>query len=330
VDISRVVALILGIASAFLGFCATPFATEAQPAPKAARVGVLGVTPIAKSLSEAFAEGLGQSGRAQGRTLVVDQRSADGLVERLPDLVADLVRLKVDVVFARGPAALMAIKKATNTIPIVAVDMESDPMALGLAKNLSRPGGNVTGVFLDLPEMSGKQIQLFKEIVPGVTRVAVLGDPKTNAAQFRATEAAARTLGVQLQVLDGRTSNELESALESARRAQAGAVILLSSPIVFADRARIADLAVAKGLPAVSLFAEFAEAGGLMSYGPSLTESVRRCGTYVGKILAGAKPGDLPIERPEKFELVINLKTAQALRLTIPQLLQLRATQLVR
>jgi putative ABC transport system substrate-binding protein len=223
----------------------------------------------------------------------------------------------------------MAAKKATSTIPIVAVDLESDPMALGFAKNLSRPGGNVTGVFLDLPEMSGKQIQLFKEIVPGVSRVAVLGDPEMNASQFRATEAAARTLGVQLLMLVGRTSKELDSALESARRAHAGAVIVLSSPIVFADRARLAALALAKGLPAVSLFAEFAEAGGLMSYGPSLTDSFRRCGVYVGKILGGAKAGDLPIERPEKFVLVINLRTAKALRLTVPQLLQLRADQLI-
>lgn len=328
-DIRRVVALILAIATAFLGLCAAPFATEAQPATKTARVGMLGVTPIAKSLGEAFTEGLGQSGRPQGRPVVVDQRSADGLPERLPALASDLVRLKVDVVFARGPAALMAAKKATSTIPIVAVDLESDPMALGFAKNLSRPGGNVTGVFLDLPEMSGKQIQLFKEIVPGVSRVAVLGDPEMNASQFRATEAAARTLGVQLQMLEGRTSKELDSALESARRAHAGAVIVLSSPIVFADRARLAALALAKGLPAVSLFAEFAEAGGLMSYGPSLTDSFRRCGVYVGKILGGAKAGDLPIERPEKFVLVINLRTAKALRLTVPQLLQLRADQLI-
>ena len=302
---------------------------EAQARTKTGRVGVIGVTPMAEALRAAFVQGLGQSGHAEGRDIVIDERQADGQAERLSSLAADLVRLKVDVVFARGPAALATMKKTTGTIPIVAVDLETDPIARGFAKNIAKPAGNVTGVFLDLPELSGKQIQLFKEIVPGVSRVAVLGDPEINSAQFRATETAARTLGVQLQMLEARTAREVDTALESARRGRAGAVILLSSPIVFAARARIAAMAVEKRLPVVSLFSEVAEVGGLMSYGPSLSEAFRRCGVSVGKILSGARPGDLPIERPEKFELTINLRTASALGLTIPQLLQLRADQLI-
>jgi len=311
------------------GLLATPGVAGAQPA-SSARVGILGVTPSNLATREAFVRGLAQGGYTEGRNVSFEHRHAGGDVERLAELAAELVRLDVNVIFARGPAAVGTAHKATSSIPIVAVDLESDPVALGFAKSLSRPGGNVTGVFLDLPELSGKQIELLKQVIARLSRVAVLGDPEANAAQFRATEAAARTLGVQLQMLEARTSKGLQDALESARRGRAEAVIVLSSPIVFADRARIGTVAVTKGLAAVSLFGEFAEAGGLLSYGPSLTESFRRCGVYVGKILAGAKPGDLPIERPDKFELAINLKTATTLRLTIPQLLQLRADRLFR
>jgi len=233
------------------------------------------------------------------------------------------------VIYARGPASVAAAVQATRTIPIVAIDLESDPIAKGFAKSLARPGGNVTGIFLDLPELSAKQLQLIREIVPKLSRVALLGDPQDNAAQLRATERAAKTFGVEVQTFEGRTAAELDAGLEGASRIRAGAVLIFSSPIVFAHSTRIAAIARDKRLPTVSLFTEFAEAGGLLTYGPSIREAQRRCGVYVGKILSGAKPRELPIERPEKFELVINLKTAKALGLTIPPSLLLRADQVI-
>jgi putative tryptophan/tyrosine transport system substrate-binding protein len=187
----------------------------------------------------------------------------------------------------------------------------------------------VTGVFLDLPELSAKQLQLFREIAPGLSRVALVGDSTGNAGQFRATERAAQTLGIQVQMFEGRTAAELDAALEAAPRSGVGVVLIFSSPVVFDQRARIAALGREKRLPTVSLFTEFAEAGGLLTYGPSLRESFRRSGVFAGKVLSGAKPGDLPIERPEKFELVINLQTAKALGLTIPPSLLQRADQVI-
>jgi putative ABC transport system substrate-binding protein len=290
---------------------------------------MLGVSPPAPFLYEMFKEGLGQLGYTDGHQVLIVEQHADGVPTRLPAGAAELVRLRTDVIFARGPAAVAAAVRATTTIPIVAVDLESDPIALGYAKTLARPGGNVTGVFLDLPELSAKQLQLFREIVPGLSRVALVGDSTGNAAQFRATERAALTFGVQVQMFEGRTSVELDAALEAARRSGAGAVLLFSSPVVFNNRARIAALGREKRLPTVSLFTEFAEAGGLLTYGPSLREAFRRCGVYVAKVLSGAKPAELPIERPERFELVINLKTAKALGLTIPPSLLLRADHII-
>ena len=247
----------------------------------------------------------------------------------LSEHAAELARLSVDVILARGPAAVAAAKAVTRTIPVVAVDLESDPVAAGFVRGLAQPGGNITGVFLDLPELSGKQLQLLKETVPRFSRVAVLGDPVLNAPQFRATEVAARALAIQLQSVEVRAQKDFNDALETAKKGQARAVLLLSSPLVFNSRARIAALAVEKRIAAVSMFVEFAEAGGLMAYGPSLRESFRRCGAYAGKILQGAKPGELPIERPERFNLVINLKTAKALGIIIPQTLLLRADQVI-
>jgi putative ABC transport system substrate-binding protein len=247
----------------------------------------------------------------------------------LPGLAVELVRGRPDVIFARGAGALAATKSATDTIPIVAVDLESDPVATGFVRTLARPGGNVTGVFLDVPELSGKQLQLLRDIIPTISRVAVLGDSVLNAPQFRATAQAARALTIHVQKLDVRASADLDRAMEAARKGNARAVILLSSPLVFVHRTEIGSMAATRHLPAVSMFVEFAEAGGLMVYGPSLREAFRRCGGYVAKILQGAKPADLPIERPEKFDLVINLKTAKALGLTIPPSLLQRADQVI-
>src|SRR5438552_9031943 len=287
---------------------------DAQTTAKRAQIGVLGLTPQVQSNQEMFKQGLAQLGYTE---VTFMQRDASGEPTRLAAVTAELIQSKPQVILARGPSAVAAAAQATATIPIVAVDLESDPVALGYAKTLARPGGNVTGVFLDLPELSAKQLQLFREIVPGLSRVALVGDSIGNAAQFRVTERAAEILGVKFQTFEGRTAAELDAAMEAARRNGAGAVVIFSSPVVFDHRARIAVLGREKRLPTVSLFTEFAEAGGLLTYGPSLRASFRRSGVFVAKILNGAKPAELPIERPEKFELVINLKTAKALGLTI-------------
>ena len=307
---------------------ATPFAgAAAQPAASTPRIGVLGPTPMNPLNDVAFKQGLAQFGYTEGRNLVVEQRYAEGGL--LSEHAADLARLNVDVILARGPAAVRAAKEATQTIPVVAVDLESDPVAAGFVRGLARPGGNITGVFLDLPELSGKQLQLLKEIVPQLSQVAVLGDPVLNAPQFRATEVAARAFAMRLQRQEVRAAKDFNSALEAARNGRARAVLLLSSPLVFNYRTQLGALAVEKRLAAVSMFGEFAEAGGLMAYGPSLREAFQRCGAYVGRILQGAKPGELPVERPEKFELAINLKTAKALGITVPHSLLLRADQVI-
>jgi putative ABC transport system substrate-binding protein len=276
-----------------------------------------------------FRQGLARVGYINEQEVLLVDRDTGGDPTRLRDGAADLVRERPDVILARGPAALAAVARATTTIPIVAIDLESDPVALKYAKTLARPGGNVTGVFLDIPELSGKQLQLFREIVPTLARVALVGDPDDNAEQFRAAERAAQTLGTQVQRFGVHTAADLDTAFEGARRSGAGAVLVFSSPIVRYNLARIVALTREKRLPTVSLFTEFAEAGGLLTYGPSLREAFRRCGVYVGKILKGARPGELPIERPETLELVINLKTARALGLTIPSSLQLRADRLI-
>jgi putative tryptophan/tyrosine transport system substrate-binding protein len=302
---------------------------RAQTAARRVQVGTLGSTPTPPALLEIIKQSLAQLGYTEGQQVAFVQQHADGEPARLPAAADELVRARPDVIFARGQSAVAAAARATTTIPIVAIDLESDPIALGYAKTLARPGGNVTGVFLDLPELGGKQLQLFQQIVPGLSRVALLGDPVGNAAQFRATERAAQTLGVQVQNFKGRTMAEIEAALEAARRSRAGAVLVFSSPVVFYNSPRIAALAREKRLAALGPFIEFADAGGLLTYGPSLTDSYRRCAVYVAKILSGTKPADLPIERPDKFELVINMKTAKVLGLEIPESLLRRADRIL-
>jgi putative ABC transport system substrate-binding protein len=320
---------LIGTLALALALLAAPLAAEAQPAARTPRIAVLGVTPMNLSLADAFKQGLGEFGYTEGRNVAIEYRDADGRPERLSQLAADLVRLNVDVIVARGAGAVSASKQATSRLPIVALDLESDPVAMGFVRNLAQPGGNITGVFLDVPELSGKQLQLLKEVIRPISRVAILGDPVLNAPQFQATEVAARALAIQPQLLDVHASKDFDTALEAASRGRAGAVLLLSSPLVFFHRTGIGALAVKRRLPAFSMFGEFAEAGGLMAYGPSLREAFRRCGGYVSRILQGAKPAELPVERPTKFELVINLKTAKALGLTIPPSLLLRADQVI-
>jgi putative ABC transport system substrate-binding protein len=323
--LTRCAALTIALA---IGLFMVP-AADAQTNAKKAQVGVLGVTPSAPANHEMFKQGLAQLGYTEGQQIAFVEKHADSDPARIDAAAAELVRSKPDVIFARGPSALAAAVRATTSIPIVAIDLESDPVALGYAKTLARPGGQVTGVFLDLPEMSAKQLQLFRELVPRLSRVALVGDSVINATQYRATERAAKSFKVQVRTFEGRTPAELDAALEAARRSGVGGVVVFSSPTVYGHVARIATLAREKRLPTVALFSEFAEAGGLLSYGPSLREAFRRCGVYVGKILNGAKPADLPIELPEKFELVINAQTAKALGLTISDSLLRRADQII-
>jgi putative ABC transport system substrate-binding protein len=250
--------------------------------------------------------------------------------EQFPDLAAQLVAAGVDVILAATPSAIEATTKVTRTIPIVGVDLESDPVAKGWAATVARPGGNFTGFFLDIPEISGKQLQFLKEVKPDLHRVAVLGDPRVNELQLRATEAAARGAGLTIQALSVKDIGEVQGAIAGAARQRAGALVVLTSPLVFNNLGRIVDAAIKHRLPAICPFSPaFADAGGLIAYGPDLPDFYRRAAGYVGRILKGAKPGELPVQRPEKFQLAVNQKTAKALGLTIPQAMLLRADHIV-
>ena len=306
---------------------ASPIAAKAQPAEKRYRVGVLGPTPTSPSSDEGFRKGLSQFGYTDGLNVVIEYRNGEGT--RLSDLAGDFVRRNVDVIYARGPAAVKAAQSATRAIPVVAIDLESDPVAAGFVRGLAQPGGNITGVFLDLPELGGKQLQLLKEIIPGLSRIAVLGDPRLNAPQFQAIDVAAHLLEIAVQHQDVMVVKDFGQALDAARKGRAMAVLILSSPMVYSQRDRFGALVIEKRMPAVSMFSEFVGAGGLMSYGPSVPAAAERCGTYVARILQGTKPGELPRDRPQTFELAVNLKTATALGLTVPQSILGRADQVI-
>jgi len=314
------------------GLLAAPLPAGAQPAQRVHRIGILTTGNPRSGLPanwEGLLQGLRESGYAEGQNIAFEHRYAQGEPELFPDLAAELVRLKVDVIFARGPWAVTAAKTATRTIPIVGIDLESDPIAEGFVTSLARPGGNITGMFLDLAELSGKQLQILKEIIPKLSRVAVLGDPAVNASQFRELRVVARSLAVQIQALEMKSSKDLDRAFEVANKGLVRALIVLSNPLTLASRTLIGDIAVKRRLPTMYLYRAHVEAGGLISYGPDLPDMFRHCGIYVGRILGGAKPGELPVERPTKFELVINLKTAKALGLTIPPSLLQRADQII-
>ena len=279
-------------------------------------IGFLNSVPAAEAIPHlvaAFRRGLAEAGYVEGKNLAIEYRFTNFRPELMHEAASDLVRLKVNVIFAPTPESVAAARNATNSIPIVALDLESDPLAKGYVKSLARPGGNMTGMFLDLPELSGKQMGLLKEIVPRLSRIAIFGIPGLNAAQFAATETAVRALALEAEIMEVQVADDFEQALEAARTRHVEAGILLSSPLVFDRSKQIGELALAKRLPLISLFAEFPKSGGLIAYGPDTAEMFRRGGDYVAKILHGAKPSDLPIQRPERFDLVINLKTASAL-----------------
>jgi putative tryptophan/tyrosine transport system substrate-binding protein len=323
---------LIGLVILALSLTLAPVVAAAQPAGKAWRVGVL-TTGNPHSAPPAnwdgFLQGLRESGYVEGQNIAIEQRYAEGKPELFPDRAADLVRLKVDVIFARGPWAVSAAKAATRTIPIIGLDLESDPISDGFVKSLARPGGNITGMFLDLAELSGKQLQILKEIIPKLSRVAILGDSAVNASQLRELRMVARSLAVQTQALEMKSSKDLESAFEAANKGRATALIVLSNPLTLASRTQIGDMATKRRLPTMYLYRAHVDAGGLISYGPDLPDMFRRCGEYVGRILGGAKPSELPVERPVKFDLVINLKTANALGLTIPQSVLVRADEII-
>ena len=312
------------------GLCGMPFASSAQPAAKVPHIGYLSAGAVATSTVEVFRQRLRELGYVDGRDIVLAERWAEGRVERLPALAAELVRLQVQVIFAGGPAPLRAARQTTTTIPIVAIDLETDPVAMGFAASLARPGGNVTGVFLDLPELSGKQLELLREAVPGVARVAVLWDPATAPFPLRALEAAAQALKVTLHTLEVRSLDEFTGAFDAMTRGHAEALIVLLSPLYYHQHARLMDLAIQHRLPVMATLREFAQSGALITYGPNLEEMARHAATYVGRILQGATPAELLIERPTRFELVLNLKTAEALGLTVPPVILFQAHEVLR
>jgi putative tryptophan/tyrosine transport system substrate-binding protein len=292
-----------------------------------------------------FRQGLAEAGYAEGKNLVIAYRYTDFKPQLRSEAARDLARLNVDVIFAAGPDLVTAARNATTSIPIVAVDLETDPLAKGYIKSLAHPGGNMTGIFLDLPELIGKQLGLLKEIVPPeligkqlgllkeivprLSRIAIIGIPGLNAAQFEAAQTVAGAVGIEAEIIEVQVADDFEGALEASGTKHVNAGILLSSPLVYGASKQIGELAIAKRLPLISLFAVFPQSGGLISYGPNLGELYRRCGDYVAKILHGAKPSDLPIQRPEKFDLVINLKTATALGVDIPTQLQQLADDVI-
>src|SRR5438034_5088791 len=325
---------------AFLGTMAgalltAPLAAEAQQSGKVFRIGILAnvwaTDPRVEPLWQAFIQGLQELGYVEGQNITIEHRSSEGRYERLPALAAELVRLKVDVIVVPASQNALAAKEATRTIPIVMASA-ADPVAEGLVASLARPGGNITGLMGNAgPEIAGKRLELLKEAVPKVSRVALLSNPTNpaSAPALGATRAAARSLRLQLQMLEARAPDEIERAFAAMTREHADALVVVTDAMFILQRRRIAAFAAKHRLPTMSGWREDVEIGSLMSYAASGRDNFRRAATYVDKILKGAKPGDLPVEQPTKFELVINLKTAKVLGLTIPQSVLGRADEVI-
>ena len=314
---------------------ASPLRVEAQQTGKVYRIGYLGTTPLTTPAQlriwEALLQGLRELGWVEGKNIKIEDRYSEGKYERFPDLAAELIQLRVDVLVAVAGPATRAAKEATTTIPIVSVAVQ-DPVALGLGQRLARTGGNITGPTLTGGlAIAGKQLELLKEIVPRVSRVAVLWNPANPmlAQQLRQVEVDARALGVQLQPVGARSPDDLDSAFSAIIRDRAEALLVVADPMFWGQRTRLADLAAKNHLPAIYGLSGHVEAGGLMAYGANPLDLYRSAATYVDKILKGAKPADLPMEQPTRFELVINLKAAKALGLTIPPSIMLRADSVI-
>jgi putative tryptophan/tyrosine transport system substrate-binding protein len=318
-------------------FCAMLFAlcsaAEAQHPAKIPRIGFLAASsaPIAATRIDAFRQGLRALGYVEGKDIAIEFRFAEGKPDQLPHYAAELVRLKVDIIITLGPMDTRAARDATKTIPIV-MGQDSDPVGSGVVASLARPGGNITGLSSLYPEITGKQLELLKENVPTLSRVAVLGNSTEpgNALLLKEMELASGALKVQLKYLEVRDPTDIETAFSAIRKDRADAVIVLRNPIASTRRQQIVDLAAKSRLPAIYVQPEWVEAGGLMSYAPDLRDNWRRAATYVDKILKGANPAELPVEQPTKFELVINLKAAKQISLTIPQRVLLKADKVIK
>ena len=319
------------LATAAGGLLAAPLAAVAQQAGKVYRVGFLWDSPaMFPDALEAFRKELRDLGWVEGRNMVIEYRWSEGRFDRLPALAEELVRIKVDVIVAPTSIYTGAARRATAAIPIIFMS-HADPVGSGHVASLARPGGNVTGLSLMMPETNAKLLELFKEAVPGLSRVAVVWDPATpsHGPGLAAMELAGRALGIRLQTLAVRSAAEFDGAFSSITRERAGGVLVLSTPLFIAEARRLADLALKHKLPSMFGPRVHAEAGGLLSYGPDRADLWRRGAIYMDKILKGASPADLPVQQPTTFELVINLKTAKALGLAIPQLVLARADKII-
>jgi putative tryptophan/tyrosine transport system substrate-binding protein len=294
---------------------------EAQQPTKVPQIEYLSATSPSANVGriKAFRQGLRELGYMEGKNIVIEWRSGEGKSDRLPALAAELVRLKVDVIVTSGPQATRRAKEATVTIPIV-MGFDNDPVGSGFVASLARPGGNITGLSTLSPEVSGKQLELLKEIVPKLSRVAVVGDSNEpgNARALKEIELAAGAFKVQLQYLDVLNLKDIENSFQSASKQRAGAVLVLAGPVMAAHRTEVVNLAAKNRLPAMYFRSDFVESGGLMTYSVNYNDLARRAATYVDKILKGAKPADLPVEQPQKLEFIINLKAARQIGLTIP------------
>jgi putative tryptophan/tyrosine transport system substrate-binding protein len=320
----------LTLCALLLALCSS--ATAQQP-PKVQRIGYLTANSSSVELPrvDAFRQGLRALGHIEGQNIVIEYRFTDGKFERLPDLAAELVRLKVDVLVANTTNAALAAKNATRTIPIFFIGV-SDPVAAGLVDSFARPGGNITGLTNIAPVLSGKRLELLKETVPKLTRVAVLWDPQNpgSVPQWNESQLAARELGLQLHSMEVSSANKYESAFKEATKAGSTALAVTLNPLANSNQKRVVDLAAKSRLPAIYARGQFVDNGGLMSYAPSFTADGRDAARLVDKILKGTQPADLPVEQPTKFELLINLKTAKALGLTIPPLVLMRAEKVIK
>jgi putative ABC transport system substrate-binding protein len=323
----------VGLISTFaLGILLAPLSAEAQQAKKVTRIGFLASSSAErlKSRLPAFQQSLSELGYLEGKNIIIEYRYAEGKFERLPDLAAELVRLKVDVLVAEGAPAAHAAKNATSVIPIV-MGNAADPVGTGLVASLARPGGNITGLSDFNLGVVTKRLELLKEVVPSASRVAVLLNPSnpTNPLQLKEIQAAAPALGVTLLSLEAKRADDIDRAFTTMRRERPGALVVIGDPMFGTHARRIVELAAKSRLPAIYASRISIDTGGLMSYGTNFDDLYRRAATYVDKILKGTKPSDLPVEQPTKFELIINLKTAKALGLTIPRSVLFRADQVI-
>jgi putative tryptophan/tyrosine transport system substrate-binding protein len=322
--------ILISVCTVLFALCAS---AEAQQSKKSTRIGFLAASssPVARTRIEAFRHGLRSLGYVEDKDIVIEYRFAEGKPEQLPHYAAELVRLNVDIIVTLGPRDTRAAKEATKTIPIV-MGQDSDPIGSGFVSSLARPGGNITGLSTVAPELSGKQLELLKEIVPRLSRLNVLGNSTEpgNAQLLRAMELAAGALKVQLKHLEVRDSTDIETAFSVFKGDRPDAINVLRNPIAATRRKQVVDLAAKYRLPAMHATPEWVEVGGLISYAPDFLDNWRRAATYVDKIIKGVKPAEIPVEQPTKFELVINLKTAKQIGLTIPPNVLARADRVIR